>query len=148
VISSGSVFTGKVTHALDSKGRVAIPVRYRALLPEGSQIALGPGPCLILVTPELLVLTAQRILESDMTDEDKERARSSWFGQATPILPDAQGRMVIPHEMREWAGLSTQVVFRGEGEYAKLLAPEAQQADDQEFLPGYRSRKFRIPGIS
>jgi MraZ protein len=92
------MFKGVHHLAVDDKGRLAIPARYRLALAEqcDSQlvITVGPNPCLeIYPLPEF-----ERIVRDIQAMEDREQAETlkQWFvGFAADTEIDKQGRVLL-----------------------------------------------------
>ena len=114
------MFRGCSTISLDNKGRLAVPSRYRERL-----VCLANGNLILTLNPldRSLWLYPQpewELIESklaELSDFDKQgrRAKQMMRGYATDCLLDNQGRILIPHELREYANLGKQVVILGQG---------------------------------
>ena len=114
------MFRGFSTVSLDSKGRLAIPSRFRDRLGE---IA---GGCLVQTLNPLdrslwlYPLTEWEVIESKLAalsdfDKQSRRAKQMMRGYATDCQLDAQGRILVPHELRDYAELKKQAVILGQG---------------------------------
>ena len=114
------MFRGLSDVSLDNKGRIAIPSRFRDRL---SGIAAG---CLVLTLSPLdrslwlYPLPEWELIESklaELSDFDRQsrRAKQMMRGYATDSQMDSQGRILIPAELREYAGLGRQLVIHGQG---------------------------------
>ena len=93
-------FFGTYTPRMDDKGRVTLPARYRDNFATGAMLVRGQDHCLYVFTPEGFEEFAESAINAPITDEQK---------------PDAQGRISIPARMREYAGLSKDLVITGVG---------------------------------
>ena len=114
------MFRGLSEVSLDNKGRIAIPSRFRDRL---SGIAAG---CLVLTLSPLdrslwlYPLPEWELIESKLAalsdfDRQSRRAKQMMRGYATDSQMDSQGRILIPAELREYAGLGRQLVIHGQG---------------------------------
>jgi MraZ protein len=107
-------FAGSEQHALDHKGRLIVPARFRERL--GSQFILtiaAPDPCLALYPMATWVEFCGR-LESIPRKDDAYRRSLRWlFAHSEEVGCDAQGRVVVPALLRSYAGIERQVVSVG-----------------------------------
>jgi MraZ protein len=127
-------FRGQFSHTLDKKGRVSIPVRYREIIRAkyDDQLILTPrdGGC----------LRAYPLLEWERMEENLKRFnqfnravdefKRLMFSSALDCSLDAQGRILIPPELRERVGLGEKVLFVGMMEFFEIWNRE-------EFLKKY-----------
>ncbi len=125
--------TGEFRHALDDRGRVAVPVRFRPRLAEGATLARWLDGCLaIFPGPEWDEL-ASKIRGLPLTNpQAREFARFMSSG-AVEVDLDRQGRVLVPSYLREYASIeSGEVVVVGALNRLELWSPARWQP--------YRSR--------
>lgn len=145
------MFTGSHHLAIDEKGRLAIPARFRQALSEqcDSQlvITLGPNPCLeIYPLPEF-----ERIVHDIQAMEDRDQAETlkQWFvGFAVETEIDKQGRVLLSPMLRRRAQLDGAAVLMGQDSRFDLW-PEREweqrfgEASDQKVLLQQAFRTIR-----
>jgi MraZ protein len=107
------VFLGQAVHTIDDKNRLAIPARFRSELATGLYVTKGVDRCLYLLTPEAWTQLAERIRALPSMQGDARRLQRHFFAGADHLLPDKLGRVVIPASLREYAGLTGEVVVAG-----------------------------------
>lgn len=100
------MFLGTYRHAVDPKGRVAIPARFREQLPSGTIISKGAEGCLQVYPPQEWGRELGLRLGSTTPAEERRLARMM-FGAARECEFDAQGRIVLSADQRQYAGIST-----------------------------------------
>lgn len=116
---------------LDSKHRLAVPSKYRDRIKDscGGQMVLMPS--IPMVDKEAGTVTYQKNLWLYKIDKFEEVAesvlalpenspavrqlRDRVLGQAEEVSLDAGGRIVVPAELREYAGIEKNVVLVGVG---------------------------------
>jgi len=133
------VFRGFSTLSIDSKGRLAVPSRYRDRLQsiaEGTLVlTLNPlDRCLWLYpVPEWELIESKL---ADLSDFDKQgrRAKQMMRGYAADCQMDSQGRILIQQELREYAGLVKQVVILGQGNKFELWDEQAWNQQRDQWL--------------
>jgi MraZ protein len=107
-------FAGSEQHALDHKGRLIVPVRFRERL--GQQFVLTiapPDPCLALYPTATWVEFCGRLEALPEKDARYRRNVRYLFAHTEEVTCDSQGRMVVPALLRAYAGIERQVVSIG-----------------------------------
>lgn len=107
------MFLGEFQHSLDAKGRVILPAKFRDQLATGAFVAKGGDRCLFVYTAEEFKKVATEVREQSKQDVKRRQAARSFFAGAAEIVPDRQGRVAIPQQLREFAGLERDVVVAG-----------------------------------
>src|SRR5712671_907391 len=100
------MFLGEFQHSLDTKGRVILPARYRDQLAEGAYVTKGRGGCLSVFTPEDFEDVASQVREQSKRGAKELNAARVFFSGALEVRPDKQGRVALPQNLREYAGLT------------------------------------------
>lgn len=103
---------GTFEHGLDAKGRVIFPAKLREDLGESFVVTLGLDGCLFAYPMEQWEDFVNRLKELPGTKEARKLQRYFLAG-AAPCEADKQGRVLIPANLREKAGLSKEIVFVG-----------------------------------
>lgn len=121
-------FTSEYTGKLDAKGRLVLPAKMKANLPEASSNELfmreGFEPCL-----ELYPLLEYKKIYSkiaglnEFNAEFRKLQRNFFRGSATVEL-DTAGRMLIPKSMLQYANLDKEIVVVGMGNRMEIWNPE------------------------
>ena len=117
------MFTGEYRHAIDAKGRVAVPARFRAELATGAFVSRWIDSCLaIFPRPEWEKL-ANRVAELPVSDAGARVFSRFVFSGAFEFVLDAQGRLVLPPGLRDFAGLTSDAVVVGARDHIELWEP-------------------------
>src|SRR2546423_13476495 len=103
------MFLGTYRHAVDAKGRVAIPARFREQLPSGTVISKGAEGCLQVYPPQEWAQEQGLRLGSTTPAEERRLARMM-FGAARGGEIDAPGRLVLSAGPRPYAA-STRIAW-------------------------------------
>jgi MraZ protein len=107
-------FAGSEQHALDHKGRLIVPARFRERL--GSQFVLTiahPDPCLALYPSATWIEICGRLESVPVKDAGYRRYLRFLFSHTEEVGCDNQGRMLVPALLREYAAIQRQVVSVG-----------------------------------
>jgi MraZ protein len=106
-------FLGEYRHSLDTKGRLILPVDFRGPLADGAVIGIGQHNCLVVYTPEEWARVAEEIRQLSKQGEPQLDAARAFFAGARDVKPDAQGRVPIATDQRDYAGLDRDVIVAG-----------------------------------
>lgn len=113
------MFRGATLVNLDSKGRLAVPVRYRETLIKESQGQLVctidlHQPCLLLYTlPEWEIIEHQLSRLSAMNPAER-RVQRLLLGHASECQMDNAGRLLLATTLRQHARISKEVMLVGQ----------------------------------
>lgn len=102
---------GEYQHNIDSKGRVAIPSKFRDDLGMRFYITKGLDDCLFVLGQK-----EWDNLENKIKSMPMSKARGVqrfFFSGACEVVPDKQGRILIPQKLREYASLNKEVTLTG-----------------------------------
>ena len=99
------MFLGEFEHAIDDKGRLAIPAKFRPPLEQGLFLTRGVDRCLVIWDTESWRAMADRVRGLNPWQNDARRMQRHFFSGAVPAQPDRLGRVVIPHYLRAYANL-------------------------------------------
>ena len=115
-----TLFLGEHHHSLDAKGRVIFPVRIREEL--GAQVVLQKGieRCLYVYPPQEWEKRVEAVRSLPSTNPRARRYARFFFSQASSEQLDRQGRLTIPQQFREYAGLEREVVIVGNGAHVEV----------------------------
>lgn len=106
------MFLGEYQHSVDEKGRMIIPSKFRDALTRGAYIAKGDN-CLSIYTFEEFEEVAKQIQEKSRESSQARIAARSFFAGASEVILDKQGRIQIPQNLREYAGLEKEITVVG-----------------------------------
>ena len=124
------MFLGRYAHALDAKGRLAIPARFREDLAEGVVLTRGIDRCLSLYPMAAWLPLAERVSTLPITDPDARNFRRMVFAEAINLDLDGQGRILVPPELRRYAGLERDAVVVGVHTSVEIWSPDRWDAVD------------------
>ncbi len=127
-MAQASFLTGEFRHALDDRGRVAIPSRFRGRLAEGATLARWLDRCLGVFPAEEWNVLAAKIRALPMTNPNAREFARFMSSGAVDVELDRQGRLLVPSYLREYAGLTEgEVVVVGALDRLEIWSPSAWQ---------------------
>lgn len=112
------MLTGQYAHSLDAKGRVNFPVRLREELGDRFIVTRGLDNCLFVYSMQEWQLLADKLQALPLSKSAP--LNRFFFAGAAEVEPDKQGRILIPAHLREYAGLSQNVVVAGVSNRAEI----------------------------
>ncbi len=122
---------GEFKSTLDAKGRMNFPVKLREELGAVFMISKTIGAeCIKVYTVEDWQALVAKIRTLPQTKT--ANLQRVLFGSAFEIEPDKQGRALIPAPLREYAGLSTDVVIVGLEGRAEIWDKEKWEKFNEE----------------
>jgi MraZ protein len=145
--SRGVKFLGSYTHQLDDKGRLNLPASFRREAADQRFVLVQPYPPALALYPEVEWSRVEERLEDLMSKGDEERLDVlSFLANAQEVVPDSQGRILIPSHLKKAAGLESAVMMVGAINKVELWAPEqfeARVVSRSGKLGKYTSQLFR-----
>ena len=109
--------TGEYEHTIDAKGRLAIPSRLRDELGSVFYVTLSMDRCLSAYSEENWQKFSDKV---DAMPFVKQRKMRPLFAFAARCEVDGQGRILLPQNLREYAGLDKAVTVVGCNNHAEL----------------------------
>lgn len=127
-------FTSKYEHQLDSKSRLILPSRFRAAFdtPKGAVLTAGNEGCLALWLPDDWLPVAIELAKQFRKGNRRARNKVRWlFSVTTDQTLDAQGRIPISKDQREFALLSLESTAIVHGNFGQVEIWSQRRWDEQ-----------------
>ncbi|MGH2690609.1 MAG: division/cell wall cluster transcriptional repressor MraZ [Actinomycetota bacterium] len=122
---SARMLLGEFRHALDAKGRLFVPSRWRDELTGTVVVSRWMEHCLSLMTTARFQEIADAVRERSHNNEAGRHYSRALFSRASEEQVDRQGRLTIPASLREWAGLGDEAVLAGVSDHVEIWTPAA-----------------------
>ena len=131
------MFLGTYTPKLDDKGRLTLPAKFREALAGGLMVTKSQDHSLAVYPRAEFEKLAQRAAAASRSNPDA-RAYLRYLAAATDEQhPDAQGRITLSADHRQYASLSKACVVIGSIEYLEIWDARAwqeyQQTHEENF---------------
>lgn len=129
---------GKYSHKIDAKGRLSLPADFRKVLsPELKMVPSPSGECLMVFEPDDYVAWLGSLFEANGGFNSASRQmtalRKILNSRVKTCEIDASGRINIPVEQREAAGLGKEVVIIGDADHFEIWDEKRWDAFCSEF---------------
>ena len=133
------MFRGANKVTLDTKGRMAMPARYRDTLVErsgGKLVATvdRSDKCLHIYPLPDWEEIERKLMRLPTLNEQVRRLQRLMVGHATDLELDSHGRVLVPPKLREYAGLSRQAMLIGQGSRFELWDEQHWNERRDEWL--------------
>ena len=127
-------FFGRYEHSLDPKGRIILPVKFRAHFERGGFLTQFHDRCLALWTPDEFERQMEGMEQAQAEGREERNVARLWASGTQEVDVDKQGRIAIPPHLREFAGLENEVLVNGAIDRVELWRPEewAQRMEPAE----------------
>jgi MraZ protein len=127
------MFLGRFDHTIDAKGRLAIPSRFRDELVAGAVLTRGIDRCLTLYPLSAWSPLAEKVSALSISDPLARNFRRFVFAAAVNLELDTQGRILVPSELREYAGIERDVAVVGVNTCIELWSLDRWSAANAEL---------------
>src|SRR4051812_33159094 len=104
---------GEYKHNLDTKGRMAIPAKFRDKLTAGAIITRGIDNCLFVFANAEWEILAQKLIALPLAQANSRAFVRLMLAGASDVALDTQGRILIPDYLRKYAGLKKETIVAG-----------------------------------
>jgi transcriptional regulator MraZ len=124
---------------MDAKGRLAIPTRQRDRLKDDcdGEVVITvdtQSPCLAIYPLPVWESLEQEIQDLPALKPEVKRFQRLVLGYATDLQLDANGRLLLPQSLREWAKLEKKLILAGQGKKLELWSEELWNAEVEADL--------------
>lgn len=125
---------------LDTKGRLAIPSRYRAALMErceGKMVVTVNNTkdhCLWLYPLDEWVQVEEKIVNLPSFDQNHQKLKRFLLGYASDVDMDGSDRILIPPTLRDFGMMNKAVMLVGQGNKFEIWAEDLWAAKRNEWL--------------
>lgn len=142
------MFRGVNVANLDTKGRIVLPTRYRTCLLAGSILTIDTEErCLLLYPLAVWEEIEAKLAALPSFNPQARRIQRLLIGHATDIELDAQGRLLMPPLLREYAGLDKKAVLVGQGKKIELWAESHWQESRSLWLKEELRLDSELPDV-
>lgn len=121
-------FTGEYICKLDAKGRLVLPAKLKAAIPDsnGNELMMIQGfePCLVLYTLLEYNKTYSKVAGLDELKKEDRNIQRNFFRRNIDVELDNTGRFIIPKNMMQAVKIDKEVKVVGVGNRMELWNPE------------------------
>ncbi|HOY10394.1 MAG TPA: division/cell wall cluster transcriptional repressor MraZ [Candidatus Omnitrophota bacterium] len=111
------MFYGEYCHSLDQKGRLILPARFRDVCKEGGIekffLTRGLDKCVFMFAEEEWRIQEKKFKSMPFTKQESRHFNRLFFSGAADVIPDKQGRFIIPPYLKTYAGIQKDTILVG-----------------------------------
>ena len=129
LLGGNPLLIGSYRYAMDEKGRVFLPAKWRTGL--GNTLILFPGiletgmgKCLYGMPEAAWSLMAERLSRLPITDTGAQAVKRRLYAMAAACEPDSQGRVQLPQALIKAAEITKKCVVIGTGDHVEIWSEE------------------------
>lgn len=143
------MFYGEYQHTVDPKGRVIMPSKFRDGLGEKFILTKGLDNCLFVYSMEEWSNLEAKLKNLPLSNADARSFVRFFFSGATECEVDKQGRILIPQNLREYAGLDKEIYIIGVSTRVEVWDKTKWEGynGDQNSNPADFAEKMSMLGI-
>ena len=118
------MFMSEYNHTIDTKGRLIIPAKFREKLGEEFVVSKGMDGCLFVYANDDWNAFEQKLTSLPLINKEARQFARFFLAGAAEVELDKQGRILLPANLREFAGLDKDVVLVGVGSRVEIWSKE------------------------
>ncbi len=131
------MFLGEYQHALDNKGRITIPARFRELLGERFVATKGLDNCIFLYPLDEWKTIEEKLHALPLTRADARSFVRFFFSGASELELDKQGRTVLSGNLRNYAQIEKDVAVIGVGARIEIWSLDKWERYNESAAASY-----------
>lgn len=143
------MFIGEYEHSIDTKGRIMIPSKFRSKLGETFVLTKGLDSCLFIYTIEEWSKFEEKLRQLPFSSKDARKFTRFFLAGAVECDIDKQGRILVPANLREFAGLTKSIISIGVSNRIEIWDTDkwSDYSDDESFDPSELAEQMAELGI-
>ena len=129
------MFMSEYSHSVDAKGRLIIPSKFREALGDEFVVSKGIDGCLFVYANEDWQAFEQKLTSLPLINKEARQFARFFLAGAATVEVDKQGRILLPANLRAFAGLEKDVVLVGVGSRIEIWSKEKWEgiSDDENM---------------
>lgn len=140
---------GKYQNSMDAKFRMIVPAKYREELGHKCVLTRGIDKCLYIYPVSQWNRFMEKLSSLPTADPNARAFIRHFYASAVEAEIDKQGRMVLPQELREYAGIEKDLVTVGILDKIEVWSKEewSKSENQTELAPAEFAQKMAEYGI-
>ena len=135
------MFFGRYDCTIDAKGRLNFPAKFRDAMGESFVVMEWLDRCLLALPMAEVEKLSERLGADELMDSWE--ITGDLFSTACEVTPDKQGRILLPAELRRYAGLEKSVTIIGNRSHAELWDTAVWEARRAAVSNDERAQRLR-----
>ncbi|MCX7928001.1 MAG: division/cell wall cluster transcriptional repressor MraZ [Candidatus Omnitrophica bacterium] len=135
------MFYGEFIHSIDRKGRLILPSKFREVAKanfiEKFFVTRGLDQCLFMFGEEEWKNQEMKLKTLSFTRQEARIFNRLYFSGAVEVVPDKQGRILLPQFLKEYGEIKRDVVVVGVSNRIEIWALEKWQDYYKNWRPSF-----------
>lgn len=123
------MFFGEYQYKVDDKGRLPLPPKFRRELKTGMILTKGMEKCITIYPPAEWKRVSDSLAAKAVSPASLRKLTRALFGNAFSVSFDGQGRIVLPHTLRDYAGIGDTAIVVGANNSVELWSEDDWRAE-------------------
>lgn len=128
------MFLGKHSLRLDAKNRFSVPPKLREQVSASIYIIQGFDQNLLVLPVNAFQELAGKATALNIADPLARQLQRLILGTAHELSLDAQGHIMVPAELKEYAGLKQEILLIGQGNYMEVWSPDHWNEQEAQLM--------------
>ncbi len=142
------MFLGTYSPRLDDKGRLILPAKFRDQLADGVVVTRGQERCLFVFPTDEFARVHDQLRQAPVSSKHARDYLRVFLSGASDEVPDKQGRITLPANLRNYAGLDRECAVIGAGTRVEIWAAPAWESYLAEQEEAFASvAEEVVPGL-
>ena len=141
------MFLGEYQHSLDAKGRIIVPAKFREELGVRFIATKGLDNCIFLYPLNEWRTIEEKLKSLPFTRADVRSFARFFFAGASELEIDKQGRIVLPPNLRDYAGINKDLIVIGVGSRVEIWAGDNWAQYNQAAESSYEMIAENLVGL-
>ncbi|MCX5710553.1 MAG: division/cell wall cluster transcriptional repressor MraZ [Candidatus Omnitrophica bacterium] len=120
------MFYGEFIHSIDRKGRLILPAKFREVAKnhfiEKFYVTRGLDKCLFMLAEEEWRSQENKLKAMSFTKQQSRTFNRLYFSGAMEVIPDSQGRILLPQNLKDYAEIKKDVIVVGVSNRVEIWA--------------------------
>lgn len=138
---------GEYAHNIDRKGRLIMPAKFREDLGEHVVVNRGLDGCLYVYTAKQWESVYQKLSTLPSTNRDARMFQRMMLSKAAEVDLDSQGRILIPRNLIELAGLEKECLILGMANHLEIWSKERWMQLEEEQAGSFEEAAEALNGF-
>ena len=128
------MFMGEYSHTLDAKGRLIIPAKFRHQLGDKFVVTRWMEHALRAMPMPIWEKLETQLNELPLGKKEARQFKRFVLAGAMEAEIDKQGRIIVPANLREYAGLEKDIIVTGSGDSFEIFPFRLFASEDPTIL--------------
>jgi len=140
-----ALLVGRFVNKIDKKGRVSVPKPFRDAFKDQAfaglyAYPLFKFPAIEACGEDFMARVSASLDDLDMFSDEQDELASVILENAHPLAYDPEGRVVLPPELLEHAGITAEALFVGRGTRLQIWSPDTYAKHAKQTFERARTR--------